>query len=245
MKRWLFFAVVVLSLLLLPLLIIWSFLGWIFTASPRVCAIIAFSLSTYLTGMASLYFYNEFMILQYSSFLLLFVYCFVYRSTTRLFRFSFLSLILLFQLILFTCFLSQPSIPFRIFLASCLTLSSSCNIVIVLLNLWLPATEVEYLRAEELFLQSRCNRKLNKMLVASLGTIEVTDEFTSAARSPLSVTRVTKPILVLVHGYGGCNAQWVECLSHLQSRFVLSLFLFLSHPPQVPSLLCGALWIRS
>jgi hypothetical protein len=231
MKQWLFCLGVVLLLPLLPLIMLWTFLGWIFTASPRVCAVITLTLSTYLTGLASLYHYNPFLLFQYFSFLLLFLYCFVYRSTTRIFRFSFLSLILLSQSLLFF-FLSQPISPFRVFLASSLTFSSSLTIVIVLLNLWLPASEVDYLRAEDLFLQSRCNRKLNKMLVASLGTIEVTDEFTSPAVSPLTPNRLSKPILVLLHGYGGCNAQWVECLSRLQSRFIslsLSLPSYLSH----------------
>jgi hypothetical protein len=217
--KWQFFDCGLWSLAVIssPLLLVWTFLGWILTSSPRICAVVSFIISSYLTGISSLYHTSLSLISQYLSFLLLFTYCFIYRSSTRIFRFTFLSFILLFQIsqLLSLHFQSAPS---RVILASSLTLIASFNIVIVLLSLWLPASEINFLKVEEQFLQSRCDRKLIRMLVASLGTIEVTDESNDQEEDLVIVNEITKPILVLLHGYGGCNAQWVECLSLLQTR---------------------------
>lgn len=149
---------------------------------------------------------------------MLFIYCFLYRSSTRFFRVTFLSFILLFQLSQYLSLLSFQFTQSRVLLASFVTFIASLNIVIVLFNLWLPASEIKFLNIEEQFLQSRCDRKLIRMLVASLGTIEVTDEPNDQEEDIVIVNKVTKPILVLLHGYGGCNAQWAECLSMLQRR---------------------------
>lgn len=214
----LFWALLV--ILSFPLLIIWTFLGWILTSSPRICAVVAIILVTYTTGMASLYIWDQYLFLQYLCFLILFIFCFVYRSTTRIFRLSFLSFLILIQLSLHFLLLTNHEFSYRILLASWVSLLSSCNIVIVLLNLWLPVSEVNFLRDEGRFLESRCDRKLVRMLIASLGTIEVTDE--SSNGNDAAIIQKSKPILVLLHGYGGCNAQWVDCLAKLQSRsFIL------------------------
>jgi pimeloyl-ACP methyl ester carboxylesterase len=216
-----------------PLLLTWTFFGWIWTSSPRICAVVSFILSSYLIGIASLYDTYLSLISQYLSFLLLFLYCFIYRSTTRLFRFAFLSLILLFQTSQLLSLHFVQYAPSRITLASDLTLFVSLNIVVVLLNLWLPASEMKFLQVEEQFLQSRCDRKLIRILVASLGTIQVTDEVIDDTNREedlvLIDNTVSKPILVLLHGYGGYNAQWADCLSKLQTR---SPFLSHENPDQ-------------
>lgn len=236
---------------LFPFLLIffWTFLGWLLTSTPLISSFFSFLLIFFFIGISSLYNLNELLLFQLLLFLCLFLFTFIYRSFTKRFKVIFLLFIIILQCYFYykiqlqlqnyynyynnynnySTSINYKKLIYTIqlecfssFLTMILTFVNCC----ILLNLWLPITETSFIIAEENFLQSRCKNRIVRMIVASLGTFEVIDEYVHSNNynnhnNKLLLEDISsKPIIVLLHGYGGFNAEWVECLSQLQKRYL-------------------------
>ena len=247
MERLSFLFLFFLFLFLSPLLFFWSFFGYIFTLSNFK----SFFFLIFFNFLLFFYFFlsfNFFIFLQ-NFFLLIFFffYYFFYYFFSLKFKIFFLFFIFFIQFFFYIFYIFyekeknlkkienfKGKSDFSDVISLILLILTGIN-CLILFNFWLPITNITFLIHEEKFIIKRCKNRVIRMIVASLGTFEVTNKLnelisphplpppptatiTTTQNNRSSHDNLTKPILVLLHGYGGCNAQWVECLTSLQER---------------------------
>ena len=240
---------VIIIVMLLPLLLIWTLLGLLLTISPDVCSTLALSTITLLFLFSELLHHSNCLLLEYILFLPIIVFAFQYRKCTRLFRRVCCGILFVLSLGL-TIVVNMTSPNMGTPIVSFITLCAIANISIVSLNLWVPTSDTSLLKAQETLVAHHCDRKVVHLMVAGLGTIEVLDEY-KPEEDETEVNILTdieidkleaqpsRPVLVLVHGYGGCNGDWAGALSMLQQRYyshrIITQSLTYRHPHHPPT----------
>jgi hypothetical protein len=229
----------------LPVILAWTVLGLILTISPEVCSTVTLSVITILFLYSEFYYFSEYLLLEYFLFLPIIVFSFLYRMFTR--KFKYITCIILFIAALAVSVIVDLTIANNATrVVSFLTLFAIANVSVVSLSLWVPATDTGLLKAQEVYVGMQCDRKVNHLMVAGLGTIKVLDEYVPEEDEEEEVNIVgldrssdefinsyqnggmgdgsgsgQRPVLVLVHGFGGCNGDWAGALSVLQQRYLL------------------------
>jgi hypothetical protein len=153
-------GLILISLLLLPFILFWSVIGWLLTASPRVCASVAFLCTTFFYGISQLYHNDLLLTALYFMFILLFIFSFQYRSWTRKFKFTFFGSLIIISIGVALGIYRKRANHFRIMIGAIVICASIIILSLTLLHIWLPSSEQAFLREQDTYLSLHCHNKV-------------------------------------------------------------------------------------